>query len=195
MVKLCWKGVNKINLLQTFIDLSTSDKIQIISILTSSLLSIISVLIALASLRQTSYITMEANKANIIVYITKNRTEAWPSLVIKNFGNSSGKVLNIEIDPPIYNPISSKKLIAEYTDLFLAPNQSISTIFDIKKINPKVFNIKITYETLGKIYTEAYSINYEYRSSILSSSFKAKSIEDNLEELTKSIREVSDKLN
>ena len=194
MVKFCWKGVKFMNLFQMLMSLSLSDKIQIISIFTSSILSIVSVCIAIATLKQTNYIARESNRANIVVYMNKNRAESWPSIFIKNFGQSPGKVLNIEINPSLENSITSKKFITDYTDLFLAPNQSISTIVDIRNIDPKIFTINITYETLGKIYSESYTINFEYRSSVLYSYSQPKNTDDILKEINKSIREVSDKL-
>ncbi|MDU8964579.1 hypothetical protein [Clostridium tertium] len=183
------------SLIQTFENLSTSDKIQIIAIFTSSLLSFISVIIAVVTLKQTNYITRESNRANLVFYINKNRTEIWPSLIIKNFGNSPGKLLKLEIDPPIKELNKSRKLITDYTDLFLAPNQSISSLFDINSLDAKLFNVKITYETLGKTYTDSYSINYEYRSSVIYTKTKTKTIEDALDKVNESIRELSDKLN
>ena len=84
-----------------FISLSTSDKIQIISIISSTLISVISIGIAVATLKQSNYITRESNRADIVFFIDKKRTESFYSLIIKNFGNSSGKVIDIDMNPKL----------------------------------------------------------------------------------------------
>lgn len=184
------------NLWQDIISFSTdSDKLQFLSIVATSILSIISVIIALATLIQTKNITREANRANIVLYLHKNIYNRGSSLIIKNFGNSSGKILSITIDPKPKTISSLNKILTDYTNIFLAPNQAISTWCKLDGLETLLFNIYIKYETLGKIYTESYSINFEYKASLISTLTESKTIEGTLKEINKSILEVSDKLN
>lgn len=181
-----------------FISLSTSDKIQIISIISSTLISVISIGIAVATLKQSNYIARESNRADIVFFIDKKRTESFYSLIIKNFGNSSGKVIDIDIDPKLSYENSrfsiDKKVLTDYKNIFLAPGQSITSVFDFQSYPDREFNIKITYETLGKTYSESYTINLDYRDGVLSTSPTIRDTATALKQINESIREVSDKL-
>lgn len=181
-----------------FMALSISDKIQLFAIAASTLISVVSIFIALATLKQNSYFTREASKANIVFYIDKRRTDFTYSLVIKNFGSSSGKVLKLDISPELsYEKTSlstNMKTLADYTNIFLAPGQSVSSIFDFEDYDTREFEVKIKYETLGKIYNESYTLNFDYRESVLTGSPTIKDTTSALKYINESIRELSDKL-
>ncbi|RII32133.1 hypothetical protein D2A34_24755 [Clostridium chromiireducens] len=178
--------------------LTNTDKIQIIAIIFSSLLSFISVCIALATLKQNSKITLDSNRAYIVFYIDKNRTEITYNLILKNFGKTGGRLISLELDPPIdykkSNINVNLKTIADYTNIYLAPGQSIKSAFDFRNYPNTTLNISIKYETCGKIYSESYVIDLDYSKSILKSSPQIKDTTDALKHISENIREVSDKL-
>lgn len=151
--------------------LSTSDKIQLCAILVSSLIAIISIIISVATLRQSKKISLESNRANIVFFFHKNKSETSHRLVIKNFGKSSGKLLSIHISPNLSysnsNMNTKRPLITDCSNIFLAPNQSVYSCFDFRNYPDKVFNVSIKYETMNKIYTEEYTLDLSFRESIL----------------------------
>ena len=79
-------------------------------------------------------------------------------IVIKNFGNSLGKVLHIETTPKLdwkktrFN--QDIEAITESNNFVLAPNQKISSWFDFKGYPDQKFDVEISYETLGKKHIE-----------------------------------------
>ena len=136
-------------------DLTTADWIQIgIAIIT--LIGIdVSLFIALATLKQNRKIFLESNRANIMFYVDYHPQTMRYFLVIKNFGNSIGKLLNIEITPKLdwkKSDVPQKmKPLTESTNVLLAPNQKISSWFPFKNYPDKIFDVKISYKTLNKI--------------------------------------------
>lgn len=183
---------------QLFTSLSITDKIQIIAIISSSILSIVSVFIAIATLKQNYKITLEANKADIMFFISKDRSTKSHSLIIKNFGKSSGELIDLELTPPLSYEKSKlrsiEKSITEYKNIFLAPNQSIKSNFYFIDYPDKIFNVTITYKTLGRIYKNNYTIDLNYFDSVVTTSPSINNEVDALRSIRDSILEVSDKL-
>lgn len=179
--------------------MTLSDKIQLLSIISSSILSIVSVTIAILTLKQTNKITKEANKANIVFFIDKSRTAADWTLIIKNFGKSSGKLLSLSLIPElsyaksIFN--SGPPLLTDCKNLYLAPNQSVSSVFPFNNYPDKKFDVTITYETLGEVYTEYYTLDLGFTETIYTTSPHIDKPIDALKNINESIREVADKLN
>ncbi|MDB8564562.1 hypothetical protein [Turicibacter sanguinis] len=178
--------------------LDISDIIQIISIIITTFISIASIIIAVATLRQTNKITKESARAYIVFYIKKERAQSDYSLIIKNYGQSGGKLISIDIDPPLSYDKScyaiDRKVITDHKNIFLAPGQSLKSVFSFRQYPDTFFNVKVTYETLGEIYTDTYSINLDYTDSILQSEPTIRDTAEALKQINKSIREVSDKL-
>ena len=179
--------------------MTLSDKIQLLSIISNSILSIVSVIIAILTLKQTNKITEESNRANIVFFIDKNRTSLAYSLVIKNFGNSSGKLISIDLNPKLSYEKSKFKLnspiLTESKNIYLAPNQSISSAFPFADYPDRKFDVTIKYKTLNKIYTESYTLDLSYTESVFTTSTKVENSIEALKNINESIREVSDKLN
>lgn len=183
--------------------LSLSDKIQIASIITSSIISIVSVTIAVLALKQSNKISIESNRANIIFLINKNRTDCDYSLIIKNFGKSCGKLIELDLNPKITFKKTSIEteipIITECNDIYLAPNQSISSNFPFEKYPDRKFDVTIKYETLGKIYTESYTLDLNFINNIYTITETQSDSNSNpvslLKSINESILEVADKLN
>ncbi len=183
--------------------LESSDKIQIIIALITFLGIIVSIIIAIVTALQNSKMIRESSRANIVFYIDYHPQRDTYFLVIKNFGNSIGKLLNIEILPILdwtktnfnqeLNPLTASKNVT------LAPNQKISSWFDFRDYPDTVFKVKVSYKTLGKKYTEEYTINLDYIKNLdwlhsyafddTSSDYK-----EALYKINNSILEISDRL-
>lgn len=114
----------------------------------------------------------EQNRGNLIFYITKSNVDILHSLIIKNFGNSPAKLLSLKISPDLNWEKAGQSGIEELNisnvkNIFLAPQQHISSIFDFRSYPEKSFDIEINYETCGKIITEEYTIDIDYIGKLL----------------------------
>lgn len=151
-------------------NLSIDNWINIFSIMFNLIVSLTAIIISVKTMQQTRNAIFESSRAIINFYID-TPTGGQYFLVIKNFGNSIGKVLNIDINPKLdysKSPTNypSQKTITDYKNIFLAPGQTIKSWFPFSKYPDKKFDITITYETLGKKFNESYSIDLSYISSI-----------------------------
>lgn len=129
-----------------FNSLSPENKIQVISIISTSLISIISVGIALSSIIQSSRITKEANRPYLVfthnfIQITDGRTHY---IVLKNYGKTVAKIKSIstsrEVDfccglNPFTNLINST----------VSPGQSYTTAVLFKSKEPITFEIEYSF--------------------------------------------------
>lgn len=146
--------------------MSTTDWIQFWLAIGTGILAIISTIAIIITIIQNKKINFETSKAQIVFYIDYNISTGMYYLILKNFGNSLGKLISMTITPNLdwkitkfnqdFNPLTNSK------DVLLAPNQKISSWFDFEDYPDKVFKIHLEYETLGKIQKEDYQIDLTY---------------------------------
>lgn len=147
--------------------LTASDWIELIGIIASIVTSIVAIVVSVKTLKQSSNAIIDSSRANIVFYIDTQIGDQ-QFLTIKNFGNSTGKIISIDIIPkPDYakSPRMSNEshpLIIDYSNILLAPNQYIKSWFPFNGYPDKKFKVHIKYETLGKIYESDYSIDLSY---------------------------------
>ena len=140
--------------------------VNILSIVASTILSTIAIVISVKTLRQSNDAIIESSRANIMLYFDVS-TKANSFIILKNFGNSIGKVIKIDISPKL-NYSKSPSLnnrsipVIEFSNVLLAPNQTIKSWFPFREYPDKLFKIDLYYETLNKKYEEHYSIDTNY---------------------------------
>ncbi len=146
--------------------ISISDWIQIIIACITFFGIIVSIVIAVVTLKQNNKMIRESSRAHILFYIDYHPQINRFFLVIKNFGNDVGKLINIEITPKLdWSKCRFKqdlKPLTDVTNVLLAPNQKINSWFDFDDYPDKVFKVKLTYSTLNKTYTEEYQIDLSF---------------------------------
>ena len=181
--------------------MNVSDWIQIIiGIITACGSSII---ISMKTLKQNNEMIEESSKAHIIFYIDYHPQTFRYYLVIKNFGNSVGELLNIEVTPKLdwqkCNFKQDIKPLTESTNILLAPNQKVSSWFDFSNYPDKIFDVKLVYKTMNKVYTETYKIDLSFIDN--SDSLHKYAFDDHtkdykkvLYEINNSILDVSDRI-
>ena len=149
--------------------LTTADWIQIVIAFITFLGIATSIVITVLTLKQNSKMIKESTRAYILFYVDFHPQTQMYYLVIKNFGNSIGKLLNMSITPNInWKKCHFKqniKHLRDSTNVLLAPNQKISSWFDFKEYPDKKFKVELKYETLNKIYTESYEIDLSFISN------------------------------
>ncbi len=146
--------------------LSISDKIEIFSIIASLVTSIIAIVISIITLKKSSNAVIESSRANIMLYFDIS-TKANSYIVLKNFGNSIGKITKIEISPKLNyskspNFTGNNNTVIQFDNVVLAPNQTIKSWFPFLNYPDKLFKIDLYYKTLNKDYEEHYSLDINY---------------------------------
>lgn len=147
--------------------MTTSDIIQIIAIVASVITSIISIGIAIATLRQTNKITKDANRPDIAIYFQCTQSGSLQNryLVIKNFGKTSATIKNITCSRPLdfcYGLDPFKNLINNN----LASGQSICTICNFDETDD-VFSCTIDYNHGKDSYSESFLLNPRFTEGLL----------------------------
>lgn len=144
--------------------------IEILSIISSTALSIIAIVISIKTLKQSNYSIIESSRANIMLYFDVS-TKTNSFIVLKNFGNSIGKVIKVDIFPKLdYSKSPSiqgnPKQVIKFDNVLLAPNQTIKSWFPFRDYPDKIFKVDLYYETLNRKYEEHYSIDTNYVDNI-----------------------------
>lgn len=176
---------NSIYLFMTFISIS---------------ISVIVALFTYKNLKELKLTRLEEVRACILLYITKKQSNRGYEIVLKNFGKSQGKVLDICITPQLdykkctTRPKDDIKLISDFKNIILAPNQALKTIFHFHNYPDSEFNVTIKYITCGKTFEENYTLNIEPYKVSLSNEFNVENQLVGLREINRSLLEISNKL-
>ena len=152
-----------------FISLSTENKIEIISMLATSITSIISIFIAVATLKQTNKIQKESNRPYIAVslnYIHISKRNKY--IIVKNYGNTAGIIKSISFSKKLGFEIDRfNEPFANIANTVLAPNQAITTYAEFEP-NSKPIEVTITYTSFCETFTEKYTLNPAFSSDLVS---------------------------
>lgn len=142
-------------------NLTIENWINIVSIILSALISIISISIAIKTLKLTSKSIDDSNKPYISAYFSKIHIYKKPVyyLIIKNFGKSGATILNVTFENEfdvfieiLKNPINKIK------NFYLCPNQKFIFALDFKAPKDEyICNIK--YEYNKQIFNERIILN------------------------------------
>lgn len=179
-------------------ELSTSDIIQLISIIIAMITGIASIIISVITLSQNSKIVKESNKAQIEIFPYKVYGDMFPKIRIQNFGLTTGKIIDVKTIPDmpvehmVINPFEF------YKDLSLAPNQSFTTTFCKRNSNEaevliKIFDVEITYKTLNETVKSTFHINYKFLHGYTETISSSKTTESALDKINQSIQGLQQK--
>ncbi|KEI87585.1 hypothetical protein FDF69_07735 [Clostridium sporogenes] len=178
--------------------INNKESLSIIFNFITSLTSIIVVIFTYRNLRELKIARFEESRAYITFYIDKFKNDLFFSLIIKNFGKSSGKLISIKLNPPLDWSKTSANIglspITECKNIYLAPGQSVKSLFDFRNYPDKIFSVTVTYETLGKVFTDNYEIDLSHRKSVIIDKPCIKTEFDALESIHKSIEGLSEKV-
>ena len=139
-------------LIETFSSLSGTDKIQIISTIVTAMGILVSFTLSIITLKQNNKFKREEARANIVCYIEHVTKTANSYIVIKNFGNSVGRVLDVYIDKKIdlnrILGINDPKFtnILERKNYSLAPGQKMSSWYNFIAHDIEDFTVTVRYE-------------------------------------------------
>lgn len=142
--------------------MTNSDIIQIISIIASTITSIVSIFIAIKSLKQTNKSIIDSNKSDIAIYsdYIQVSSERMNYLIIKNFGKSSAIIDSIDFSNNDFYA-NTKEPFYNLSNCSIAPNQTYSSRVLYKK-NPYIsFDVTIKYHDNIGHYDKTFHINTE----------------------------------
>lgn len=166
--------------------------LDFLALVVSSIVAILTYL----NLREFKKTNLEETRAQIVFFIEKTHPTLSYNLVLKNFGKSVGKVLDIKISPTIQYSYksNSRDVSLDYKNTVLAPGQAIVSNFDFKNYTNTHFEVYIQYESCNKIFQESYAVNLSLLKDL---GFKVpviKTCEEGLDQLNRTLLGVSNKL-
>ncbi len=167
--------------------------IEIILSIITAITSIIAIFISIKTLKQNNLMIESSSRPYIQIYGLKTDL-GFPSytLVIKNFGQSSGTIKNFKsnIDLSVISLDSDKAPFSYIQNTTLAPNQSLRADVDAKKM-PNKIEFEIEYQSSTHTYKETMNINFEVEKEIVLSktNFTHNSEADRLKEISYSLQE------
>lgn len=146
-------------------DMSISDWIEVIGIISSFLLSAVALWQSRKSIKLTEESIHDANRPYISIYTESIDTIYFSKhIALKNFGNTSAKIINIDMASD-----QDEKFKGDFSSLIggsIAPNQKFTTALPTKFKNRLCF--KISYQDLsGTIYTEIFNVKTDMTNSQL----------------------------
>lgn len=142
--------------------LSVSDIIQIVAIISSLVTSVIAIIISIITVRQNSKMIEESTRASISAYgASINPGSPMFYLVVRNFGSSTATITKFKSDfdfTNCYRFQTSKNYIEELNNSTIAPGQSRICLLDYQKINRPI-TFEIEYLSAGKKYSEKQTVD------------------------------------
>lgn len=164
--------------------METTDVINLVLACATIVTAFISILILIVSLKQNGKMLENATRPNINIYGTttyySNNKDYY--LIIRNYGNSSGKILSISCDIDLstlaLEGFSSPFLFIK--DLTLSPNQGYSIVLNdkiFKTLVKETISITLEYEGLNKVYKETTILNIKYLQNNVSTKWNGNSID------------------
>ncbi|SCM96435.1 Uncharacterized protein BWINRASL_03517 [Bacillus mycoides] len=141
----------------------TENIIQMISIILTTTISIISVVIAVKSLKTTQKSIEEANRPYVVVYQEQIQVLAniRTYIVVKNFGKTGAVIESLTFEPNYYDA-ADKPAFKSLENTFIAPGQSIMTVASTNNLpseNGGITVATIKYKDTNQDYTEKISLN------------------------------------
>lgn len=178
-------------------ELSTSDIIQLIGIVTALILGVGSIIIAIITLRQNSKMIEESTRPVIAIYGESiNPGDPIFYLVVKNFGQTPATITKFEYDFDFYinhgysDHDASRDYLKDLVTANLAPGQSKVCCINYKIINqPITFNIE--YKSATNTYKEQMTVNLKAGIAMLTK--KIKSSEGELHTISYTLQEMLQK--
>lgn len=167
--------------------------IEIILSVITAITSIIAIAISIKTLKQNNLMIESSSRPYIQIYGIKTDL-GFPSytLVIKNFGQSSGtiKSLKSNMDLSAISLDSDKAPFSYIQNTTLVPNQSLRADVNAEKM-PNNIEFEIEYQSSTHTYKETMNINFEVEKEIVlaKTNFKHNNEADRLKEISYSLQE------
>lgn len=145
-------------------NLSVSDQIQLLGIITSLTVSIIAIFISLATLRQNSKMLESASRPIVSIYVDSITVcEQTSYFVLKNFGASPAKITTFKYDSILKETTQKFSLLCSQFDfvegIILTPGQSKLLEYYLTKLPVDNVRFNIVYSFGEASYSEVITLN------------------------------------
>lgn len=179
-------------------ELTTSDIVQIIGIISTGITSIIAIVISVIAIKQSSKSLEEATRPYISAYVSSTQFgQPIAYIVLKNFGNTSAVIsdfkCNVDLSKHTYNPNAIP--FDKINGLSLSPRQKIIYPINLRDENKELLEkikISYTYSDSNKKYSEDITLNIsEYCNSINLRSYEEKTP---MRSIAYSIQDIAEKM-
>ena len=166
--------------------LSASDWINIIGIIASFVVSVVSIFIAIKALCQNNKMLEETTRPYIsIAYEVLYTGNPQIYLVVKNYGNTGAVITDFSYSPLVDHKGFNEK-ISKLNGAFIAPNQKFLYSIDPKLFKSDELMIDITYKTQSRSYHERQPIKIRVGRIVTRS--------DDTSSIQRSLQEISERL-
>lgn len=144
--------------------MTLSDKIELLGIISSSLLSVIAIVISVATLLQNSRMIKESTRPYVTVYSNTTYFQSiFYYLIVKNFGQSGATITNFTCDYDLKHcAISFERAPFEHiVGTYLSPGQSLMCCIDSKKLcsERETLTFSISYSCGKQCFNEVITLN------------------------------------
>ncbi|MDD2504667.1 MAG: hypothetical protein PHF21_00140 [Bacilli bacterium] len=188
-----------------FCELGTTDKVQVVSTIMTSIGVISGIVFAIFTLKQNNEFKRESSRAVISIYLEHFSKTQNSYLILENFGNSIGMIEKIETVPKtnvvkslIGKELNDFKFFTDETKFILAPKQKISAAVNCINNDSEEFDFIITYYSLRRKYVESYHIKpnivHTVTQFIKSESSDKTQTEKHLYAIKQELKEITEKL-
>lgn len=142
-------------------NISVSDKIQLASITVSSLISIIAIIISIASLMQNSKMIEESTRPNLQIYSVYLNSMAY--IIIKNFGQSSCTIDSLTCDHKFSRDETfdelGENIFSNLSGAIMTPGFAIRCPLISYKVTKKMLHFEIKYHSTTKRYQDHFDFS------------------------------------
>lgn len=155
-----------------FSQMEPSDWVNMIAILASTSVGIISVIIAILTLRQNNRMIEESSRPYVTVYSDCTFfQESYYYVIVKNFGNSGATITEFQTDKDLFLLAckDEERPFKHMVGTFIAPGQSFKMPFHLPESQKQLNQVKfdIGYKTSNKTYHESVVLNIDASSDLI----------------------------
>lgn len=165
--------------------MTVSDWIQIFGIISSFTLSAVAIWQAQKAIKLTEKSITDSNRPYVVCYLAMSDVGFFEKyFIIKNFGNTSAKILKIESSREL-SSVGENLYLQSLVNTILAPSQKFVTAFySDDESNNKFIEVKIVFEdTLGNTYKENFQLNPNFANDIAYHRVNSNSLSDDQNDL------------
>ena len=152
------------------LQLDISDWINVAAVIVALFVGVISIIIALFTLRQNSKMIEESTRPYIALYSDYTYFQnAQYYVILKNFGNTGEVITKFESSYDLGKLVYFGKPFEHIVGTFVAPNQSFKVVLSLASFQnaPKSIDFEIEYKTSCKTYVESITLNINATTEIL----------------------------
>lgn len=173
--------------------MTISDIIQLVSVVTAIVIGLVSIMISVKTLKQSSKMMEESTRPVISIYTqTINTGTPVLFLIVKNFGNSSAVITKLKCNINfLHSGYYLKKEADSLTNMLhsvFAPGQSRYFCLDYHSIKESEVTFEIEYKSGLNIYSE--TMTFDLKSGSLSNGSKTFNEENELKTISYTLQEM-----